>query len=119
MAKTSKLDNMSFAENALGELDLNEIQESLANLASAAEEAEQARNDAESAFSEAVAAHEERDWETRDSSLEEAGGALERLREQLDILDADGGSISTELAAALEQANNALGEAQSRYEQVA
>ena len=87
MAKMSKLDRMSITEGALGEDSLEDIKEAVTDAMTTLEKFEDNRTSAAESFAEAQNYHEERDWESRDSSLEEADGALTEMSEALDEIE--------------------------------
>ena len=88
MAKMGKLDRMGVAESKLSEAGAEDIKEIVEEISNALETFEEQRAAAEEAFAEAVNYHDERDWESRDSSLEEAATAVEEMSEALETIDA-------------------------------
>jgi small-conductance mechanosensitive channel len=88
MARTlNKLDRMGLSESALGEETLEEVKDNLAEAMAALETFEEQREAAAESFAEAANYHEERDWESRDSSLDEASGAIDEMSEALDQIE--------------------------------
>jgi len=86
MPRLSKLDRMSEAESALADIDISDLRDEWQEAASAAEDFDEARQEAEQGFGEAGAYHEERDWDARDGSLETAQESVERMKDALDRL---------------------------------
>src|SRR4051794_11088111 len=88
MARTlNKLDRMGLAESALGEETLEEVKDNLAEAMASLETFEEQRSAAAEAFAEAQGYHEERDWDSRNSSLEEADGAIAEMSDALDEIE--------------------------------
>lgn len=88
MPRLSKTDRMTAVEELMGQLDLDDLAVTLAELAAAAETANEAREEIVSAAAEALDRHEARDWDGRGDSLETMSEALERLEEGLETLEA-------------------------------
>jgi predicted nucleic acid-binding Zn-ribbon protein len=88
MARTlNKLDRMGLSESALGEETLEEVKDNVAEAMAALESFEEQREAASDSFGEAQGYHEERDWESRDSSLDEAAGAIDEMSSALDEIE--------------------------------
>jgi len=87
MAKLSKIDRMGVSESTLEEESLEDVRDGVAEAMNALEAFEEHRNAAAEAFTEAVSHHEERDWESRDASLDEAQTAIEEMSTALDEIE--------------------------------
>lgn len=87
MARMSKLDRMNLAESALADVDASDLKDIWQQAADAAEKFEESRQEAEQALGEAGSYHEERDWESRNDSLDSAQTAVESMREALEEFD--------------------------------
>jgi hypothetical protein len=86
----SKADRMSTSESELGEIDITDIVDIYNDIATHISDFEDARQEAQNAFSEALGYHEEREWDSRNDSLSNAEECVERMREALDsIVDED------------------------------
>jgi hypothetical protein len=85
--KLSKLDRMGVSESALSDEGLEDAKDAVQEVLTALETFEEHRAAAIEAFGEANGYHEERDWESRDSSLEEAQTAIEEMSSQLDEIE--------------------------------
>jgi predicted nucleic acid-binding Zn-ribbon protein len=78
---------MGLSESALGEETLEEVKDNLAEAMASLETFEEQREAAAESFAEAANYHEERDWESRNSSLEEADGAIAEMSDALDEIE--------------------------------
>ena len=87
MAKLGKLDRMGVSESTLSDEGLEDAKDVLQDVMQALETYEENRATAIEAFQEAAGYHEERDWEARDSSLEDANSAVEEMSSQLDEIE--------------------------------
>jgi acyl-CoA reductase-like NAD-dependent aldehyde dehydrogenase len=87
MAKLGKLDRMGVSESTLGEESLEDVKDGVAEAMTALETFEEQRNAAVEAFTEAASHHEERDWESRDSALDEAQSAVEEMSVALEEIE--------------------------------
>ena len=87
MAKLGKLDRMGVAESALSDEGLEDAKEAIQDVLQYLENFEEHREAAISGFTEAQSYHEERDWESRDNSLDEAQGAVEEMSSALDEIE--------------------------------
>ena len=87
MAKLNKLDRMGVSESALSDEGLEDVKDVIQDVMQALETFEENRASAIEQFGEAASYHEERDWESRDSSLEEANNAVEEMTSQLDEIE--------------------------------
>src|SRR3954447_11700131 len=87
MAKLGKLDRMGVSGSTLGEESLEDVKDGVAEAMTALETFEEQRNAAVEAFTEAASHHEERDWESRDSALDEAQSAVEEMSVALEEIE--------------------------------
>jgi len=87
MAKLSKLDRMGVSESALSDEGLEDAKDAIQEVMSNLETFEDNRAQAIESFGEAVNYHEEHDWESRDSSLDEAQTAIEEMSGALDEIE--------------------------------
>ena len=85
--KLNKLDRMGVSEAALTEESLEEVIDGVREGLTALETFEEQREACGEAMNEAASHHEERDWESRDSSLDEAMGAIEEMSSALDDIE--------------------------------
>jgi hypothetical protein len=85
--KMSKADRMSTSESLLADASIEDIRDVFQAIEVALTEFEDARSEAEEALAEALSYHEERDWESRNSSLEGAQERVEQMRDQINTLD--------------------------------
>jgi hypothetical protein len=83
--KLSKLDRMG--ESALSDEGLEDAKDAVQEVLTALETFEEHRATAIGSFGEATSFHEERDWESRDSSLDEAQTAIEEMSGALDEIE--------------------------------
>jgi hypothetical protein len=87
MAKLSKLDRMGVAESTLSDEGLEDAKDAVQGVLEHLENFEEQRTAAIDGFTEAQGYHEERDWESRDSSLDEAQTAVEEMSSALDEIE--------------------------------
>jgi hypothetical protein len=87
MAKLSKLDRMGVAESTLSDEGLEDAKDAIQGVLEHLENFEEQRTAAIDGFTEAQGYHEERDWESRDSSLDEAQTAVEEMSSALDEIE--------------------------------
>ncbi len=88
MAKRlSKLDRMGVAGEALSDEGLEDTKDAISDVLGHLEEFEDSRAQAIQSFEEAANYHEDRDWDSRDSSLEEAADAVEAMSTALDEIE--------------------------------
>jgi hypothetical protein len=92
--KMSKADRMSTSESMLGDIDITDIVEIYNDIATHISDFEDARQEAQNAFAEALGYHEEREWDSRNDSLSNAEECVERMREALDNIDDDSNYIT-------------------------
>lgn len=85
--KPGKLDRMGICESALSDEGLEDAKEAVQNVVEHLESFEESRTAAIDGFTEAQSYHEERDWESRDSSLDEAQTAVEEMSSALDEIE--------------------------------
>lgn len=94
MAKLSKLDRIGVCESALSEEGLEDAKDAIQTVFDNLDTFEEHRAGAIEAFGEAQNYHEERDWESRDSSLDEAQNAVEEMSSALDEIEGQSEWIS-------------------------
>lgn len=87
MAKMGKLDRMGVAESALSEEGLEDAKDVIQDVLTALESFEEQRETAIGAFTEAQSYHDEREWDSRNDSLEEAANAVEEMSAALDEIE--------------------------------
>jgi chromosome segregation ATPase len=87
MAKLSKLDRMGVSGSALSDEGLEDAKEAIQNVLEHLDTFEEKRAEAIENFQTAVSNHEEREWEDRDSALDEAQGALDEMSSALDEIE--------------------------------
>lgn len=85
--KLSKLDRMGVSESTLSDEGLEDAKEAVQGVLEYLEAFEEQRTAAIDGFTEAQGYHEERDWESRDSSLDEAQTAVEEMSSALDEIE--------------------------------
>ena len=85
--KPGKLDRMGIAESALSDEGLEDAKEAIQEVADKLDTFEEYRTAAIDAFTEAQGYHEEREWESRDSSLDEAQTAVEEMDAALNEIE--------------------------------
>lgn len=91
----NKLDRMAQIEQSLGEADLltdwvgelNDIMQSLGEAAEAAQNVSDYLQEAANSTAEAQSLHEDRQWEDRNTAIEDIGNHLERVEEALNTLE--------------------------------
>jgi ferritin-like metal-binding protein YciE len=86
----SKATMMQDGESILNEDTAEDIKDEIAGAAQAIENFEEARSEAADGFAEAFGYHEEREWESRDGTLEGINDNIERMSNALDELDGFG-----------------------------
>lgn len=86
-SKLSKLDRIGVSESALSDEGLEDAKDVIQDVMQALETFEENRATAIESFGEAANYHEERDWESRDSSLDDAAEAIEEMSSQLDEIE--------------------------------
>jgi len=87
--KMSKAERISVSESDLADVSIEDIISPYEELLNALTEFNDARGEAEEALSNALGYHEEREWESRNDSLNEAVEALDRMKEAFDNIDGD------------------------------
>jgi len=92
--KPNKLDRMGIAESALSDEGLEDAKEAIQDVQGHLENFEDQREAAINAFTEAAGYHEERDWESRDSSIDEAQTAVDEMNSALDEIEAQSEWVS-------------------------
>jgi hypothetical protein len=85
--KMNKLDRMAVAGEALADEGLEDAKEAIQDVLQHLETFEENREQAIGSFGEATSYHEERDWESRDSSLDEAENAITEMTSALDEIE--------------------------------
>jgi hypothetical protein len=86
--KLGKLDRMTACEELLSDEGLEDAKEAVQGVLEHLESFEEQRTAAIDGFTEAQGYHDERDWESRDSSLDEAQTAVEEMSSALDEIEA-------------------------------
>jgi hypothetical protein len=84
-----KLDRMSVSESILAEVTASDIMDAFNEIVQAMQDFEETREAAEQHFGEAAQYHEERDWDARNDSLNEAQSAIGSMGEALDLIEAN------------------------------
>lgn len=79
----NKLDRMSVSESTLAEDTIDDIKGEVVEIVEHMEAFEEARTEAEGAFSEAASYHEDREWEDRDGALENANDYIGQMENAL------------------------------------
>lgn len=92
--KPGKLDRMGIAESVLSDEGLEDAKEAIQGVLEHLENFEEQRTAAIDGFTEAQGYHEERDWESRDSSLDEAQTAVEEMSSALDEIESQSEWVS-------------------------
>jgi DNA repair ATPase RecN len=87
MAKMSKIDRMNDAESIAGEDSLSDIPNRLQEVLTAVEEFEERRATVESSLNDAASYHEDREWDARNDSLDEANTAVEEMGDLLGTIE--------------------------------
>lgn len=82
MARMSKLDRMAAIESGMNDHTLDDFKEYVDTLQAMVEQAQEAIEETANAAAEAVGYHEEREWESRNDSMETVNDALTNLRDE-------------------------------------
>lgn len=87
MPKMSKADRLSEAESLMSNIDTGEYASELEAAKDAMEAFTDQRETAEESFAEALAAHEEKEWDERNDALENANNAVEEMSAALTTIE--------------------------------
>jgi hypothetical protein len=85
--KMNKLDRMAVAGETLADEGLEDAKDAIQDVLQHLETFEENREQAIGSFGEATSFHEDRQWEDRDSALEEADNAITEMTSALDEIE--------------------------------